>query len=75
MEFIRELFILDDDLCLVLVDKRISYLMENELKLRNIEIIKIIECKELYESIKYYLDICICNLGKGDIIVVLNVYN
>lgn len=40
MEFTREPFILDDDLCLALVDKRISYLMENELKLRNIEIIK-----------------------------------
>ncbi|HHQ5600212.1 TPA: DUF6873 family GME fold protein [Clostridioides difficile] len=75
MEFTREPFILDDDLCLALVDKRISYLMENELKLRNIEIIKTIECKELYESIKYHPDICICNLGKGDIIVAPNVYN
>ncbi|MGL5754947.1 MAG: DUF6873 family GME fold protein [Paraclostridium sp.] len=47
-----------------MVDKRITCDMELELKRRNIQIIKRIECKKCYEDIKYYPDITVFNLGK-----------
>lgn len=50
-------FVIDGDLCLALVDKRITCDMELELKRRNIQIIKTIECKECYNAIKYHSDI------------------
>lgn len=74
MEFNKQPFIVDGDLCLVLVDNRISWQMENELKKRNIEILKSIECKSTYDSIKYHPDICVFNLGNGSIIVEPSVY-
>lgn len=74
MNFTKNPFIITEDLALAFVDKRITYQMENELKKRNVEIIKTIECKELYKSIKYHPDICIFNLGEGKIVVAPNVY-
>lgn len=73
-KFSEESFIINEDLCLALVDKRITCDMELELKIRNIQIIKTIECKECYEAIKYHPDITICNLGKGIIVAAPNVY-
>ncbi|MGL5716675.1 MAG: DUF6873 family GME fold protein [Paraclostridium sp.] len=73
--YTKEPFITDGELCLALVDKRITCDMELELKRRNIEIIKTIECKECYEAIKYHPDICVCNLGNGNIVVAPNVYD
>lgn len=75
MAFTKHPFLLDYELCLALVDKRISWHMENELKKRNIEIIKTIGCSDTYESIKYHPDICVCNLGEGNIVVAPNVYD
>lgn len=74
MKFTNHPFIVDDDLCLVLVDERISWQMENELKKRNIEILKSIACENTYDSIKYHPDICVFNLGKGNIVVEPSVY-
>lgn len=74
MGFTKYPFIVDGDLCLVLVDRRISWQMENELKKRNIEIIKTIACENTYDSIKYHPDICVFNLGNGNIIVEPSVY-
>lgn len=73
--YTKEPFIVDGELCLVLVDNRITCDMELELKRRNIEIIKTIGCEGTYEAIKYHPDICVCNLGNGNIIVAPNVYN
>lgn len=70
----KQSFVIDDDLCLALVDKRITCDMELELKRRNIQIIKTIECKQCYNSIKYHSDISVCNLGEGNIVVAPNVY-
>ncbi|MEG2984908.1 MAG: hypothetical protein RR835_09415 [Peptostreptococcaceae bacterium] len=64
MEFIGKYFIVNEDLCLALVDKRITCDMELELKRRNIQIIKTIECKECYEDIKYHPYITVFNLDK-----------
>ncbi|MEG2245911.1 MAG: hypothetical protein RSC84_00525 [Peptostreptococcaceae bacterium] len=64
MEFIGKYFIVNEDLCLALVDKRITCDMELELKRRNIQIIKTIECKECYEDIKYHPNITVFNLDK-----------
>lgn len=75
MKYTKESFIFDGELCLALVDKRITCDMELELKRRNIEIIKTIGCDETYDAIKYHPDICICNLGNGDIVVAPNVYD
>lgn len=75
MNFTEKPFILTDNLALALVDRRITYQAENELKKRDIEIIKTIGCDEVYESIRYHPDICVCNLGKGDIVVAPNVYS
>lgn len=72
--YTKEPFVVDGELCLALVDKRITCDMEIELKRRNIEIIKTIECKETYNAIKYHPDICVCNLGNGNIVVAPNVY-
>lgn len=74
MEFNNHPFIANGDLCLVLVDERISWQMENELKKRNIEILKSIECKNTYNSIGYHPDICVFYLGDGRIIVEPKVY-
>lgn len=74
MKFTNHPFIANDEICLVLVDERISWHMENELKKRNIEILKSIECKNTYNSIKYHPDICVFNLGNGRIIVEPSVY-
>lgn len=68
-------FLIDGDLCLAIVDKRITCDMELELKRRNIQIIKTIPCKECYEAIKYHPDISVCNLGEGNIVVAPNVYD
>ena len=73
-QYNKESFIVNEDLCLALVDKRITCDMELELKNRNIQIIKTIECDECYESIKFHPDITVCNLGNGRIIVAPNVY-
>lgn len=70
----EESFIIEEDLCLAMVDKRITCDMEEELKKRNIQIIKTIECKECYDAIKYHPDINVCNLGGGNIIVSPNTY-
>lgn len=70
----RQSFVIDGDLCLALVDKRITCDIELELKRRKIQIIKTIECKECYDAIKYHPDICVCNLGEGNIVVAPNVY-
>jgi hypothetical protein len=67
-------FVIDEDLCLALVDKRITCDMELELKRRNIQIIKTIGCSECYNAIKHHPDIAICNLGEGNIVVAPNVY-
>lgn len=75
MIYTKEPFIVNEELCLALVDKRITCDMELELKKRNIEIIKTIGCEELYEAIKYHPDICVCNLGNGNIVVAPNVYD
>ena len=53
----RQSFVIDGDLCLALVDKRITCDIELELKRRKIQIIKTIECKECYDAIKYHPDI------------------
>ncbi|MEG2789587.1 MAG: hypothetical protein RR942_17390 [Romboutsia sp.] len=74
-KFSEESFIINEDLCLALVDKRITCDVELELKIRNIQIIKTIECKECYEAIKYHPDITVCNLGEGIIVAAPNVYN
>ncbi|MBC8631376.1 Uncharacterised protein [uncultured Clostridium sp.] len=73
-KYSRESFVINEDLCLALVDKRITCDMELELKKRNIQIIKTTECKECYNAIKYHPDISICNLGEGNIVVAPNVY-
>ena len=70
----KQSFVIDGDLCLALVDKRIPYDMELELKKRNIQIIKTVECKECYDAIKFHPDICVCNLGEGNIVVAPNVH-
>ncbi len=70
----KESFIVNEDLCLALVDKRITCDMELELKKRNIQIIKTIGCDECYEAIKFHPDITVCNLGNGKVIVAPNVY-
>ena len=75
MIYTKEPFIVNEELCLALIDKRITCDMELELKRRNIEIIKTVECKELYNAIKYHPDICVCNLGNGNIVVAPNVYD
>ena len=48
----RQSFVIDGDLCLALVDKRITCDIELELKRRKIQIIKTIECKEYSCSAK-----------------------
>jgi hypothetical protein len=48
--------------------------MENELKLKNIQILKSIKCNNTYESISYHPDICVFNLGNGKIIVEPSIY-
>lgn len=74
LKYSKQSFVIDGDLCLALVDKRITCDMELELKRRNIQIIKTIECKECYNAIKYHPDISVCNLGEGNIVVAPNVY-
>jgi hypothetical protein len=68
-------FIPQNNVNLMLVDKRIPKDMEYQLQNRNIDIIKTCECRETYEAIKYHPDICVCYLGKGNIVVAPNVYN
>ena len=75
MEYTKESFLINDNLHLAIVDKRITSDMELELKRRNIQIIKTIGCEACYEAIKYHPDICICSLGGGDIVVAPNVYD
>ncbi|GKZ03674.1 DUF6873 family GME fold protein [Paraclostridium bifermentans] len=70
----RQSFVIDGDLCLALVDKRITCDIELELKEENTNN-KTIECKECYDAIKYHPDICVCNLGEGNIVVAPNVYD
>ncbi|MDR0880098.1 MAG: hypothetical protein LBN09_05250 [Clostridioides sp.] len=73
-EFIEKPFMLDDDLSLAIVDKRVTKKMKNSLKNKNIEIIETVECKNVYESIKYHPDIAVCSLGDGNIVVEPTLY-
>jgi len=75
MNYSSSPFIPQSDVGLILVDKRIPRDMEYQLKEINIDIIKTCQCKDVYEAIQYHPDICICHLGKGDIVVAPNVYN
>ncbi|WP_027702691.1 DUF6873 family GME fold protein [Metaclostridioides mangenotii] len=75
MKFTKKPFVVEGDLALALVDKRLSKSMEEDLERSNIELIKTIECDGVYESINCHPDICICNLGNGDIVVEPSMYN
>jgi hypothetical protein len=68
-------FIPQNNVVMILVDKRIPKEMEYQLQNRNIDIIKTCECRETYEAIKYHPDICVCYLGKGNIVIAPNVYD
>lgn len=74
MKFTTKSFLIDEDLALALVDKRLSRSMEDELRKRNIEIIKTVKCDRVYESISYHPDISLCNLGYGNIVVEPSLY-
>lgn len=74
MKFTTRSFLIDEDLALALVDKRLSRSMEDELRKKNIEIIKTVKCDRVYESISYHPDISLCNLGNGNIVVEPSLY-
>jgi hypothetical protein len=74
MKFTTKPFVVNEDLTLALVDKRLTKSMEEQLLRRNIELIKTVECNKVYGSISCHPDICVCNLGNGDIIVEPSMY-
>ncbi|WP_024620209.1 DUF6873 family GME fold protein [Metaclostridioides mangenotii] len=75
MKFTKKPFVVEGTLALALVDKRLPKSMEEDLSRRNIELIKTIGCDGVNESINCHPDICICNLGNGDIVVEPSMYN
>ncbi len=58
-----------------LVDGRITINMEKSLLLNNVNLIKTIPCKELYNAISYHPDIALCVLDKNNIVVAPNVFD
>lgn len=74
MEFVKESFIVNGNLSLALVDKRITNKMEKSLSERNIEVIKTPKCNETYEAITHHPDITVCKLNDNNILVAPNVY-
>ncbi|SCH66852.1 DUF6873 family GME fold protein [Romboutsia sp. 1001713B170207_170306_H8] len=75
MKFVKKSFILEDNLLLGIVDKRITMNMENKLKEMNINIIKTPSCEETYNAIKHHPDITVCKLNDNNIVVAPNVYD
>lgn len=75
MEYVKESFILNRDLSLALVDKRITPAMRRSLENLNIKILDTIECNDTYNAIKFHPDIYICKLDYNNIIVAPNVYD
>lgn len=74
MEFVKESFIVNGNLSLALLDKRITNKMEKSLSERNIEVIKTPVCNETYEAITHHPDITVCKLNDNNIVVAPNVY-
>ncbi|MGL4911727.1 MAG: DUF6873 family GME fold protein [Romboutsia sp.] len=75
MEFVKKSFIVDGNLSLALVDKRITLNMENKLKSLGVDIIKTTSCPNTYNAIMCHPDISICKLNDNNIIVAPNVYD
>ena len=74
MGFVKSPFIADANVKLVLADNRIPSDMEENLRKRNIEIIKTPKCSDVYPAISGHPDISAFNCGYGDIIVCPNLY-
>lgn len=75
MKFIKESFIPENNVSLVLVDKRIPKNIEKNLNKLNIKVIKSTEICEVYDAIKFHPDIALLKLDYQNIIVCPNVYD
>lgn len=74
MKFLKKSYIPQGKVSHIIIDSRIAKDIEDELKNRNIEIIKTCGCEGLYEAVKYHADMQVCYLGEGNIVVAPNVY-
>lgn len=74
MKFIKKQYILDNNVDLILIDKRLPYEIEENLTKKDIKIIKTTECSNLYNAIKYHPDISVCKLDYNNIVVAPNVH-
>ena len=52
MKFIKKQYILDNNVDLILIDKRLPYEIEENLTKKDIKIIKTTECSNLYNAYK-----------------------
>ncbi len=74
MKFSKKSFVLDSDLALAIVDKRITTKMEDSLNIKGVNIIKTPPCENTYNAIKYHPDICVTKIDNNNIIIAPNVY-
>lgn len=75
MKFVKDSFIINGNLSLGIVDKRITIDMENKLKEIGVNLIKTPICKETYNAIMHHPDITACKLNDNNIVVAPNVYD
>ena len=75
MKFVKNSFIVDGNLSLALVDKRITLNMENKLKSLGVDVVKTSDCPNTYKAIMCHPDISVCKLNDNDIVVAPNVYD
>ena len=75
MHFIKNPNLPNNSVSLAVVDGRINKEIEDELKLKKIEIIKTCQCVQLYSSIQYHPDIVMTHLGENNIVIAPNVYD
>lgn len=75
MKYIKQSFITEKDLSLVIVDKRITPNMRKSLLDLGIDIIESAECKNSYNAIKFHPDISVCKLDSNNIVVSSDVYD
>ncbi|MDD3705611.1 MAG: hypothetical protein PHC45_06070 [Clostridiaceae bacterium] len=74
MDFLKVPFIPDRDVSLVIVDYRISPVIESNLKAKGIECVKTVRCQDLYDSVDGHPDMLMFHLRGNNIVLAPNIY-
>ena len=75
MNFLKTAFIPDGEVSLVMVDYRISPIIEANLKKRGIACIKTVRCPDLYGAVDGHPDMLMFHLGGNKIVLAPNIYD